>query len=385
MGSATALASSSGALEANVAAQFAPVRGIEWSQLPADWHAYAAPFILPRPTRQPIGDGPAAPQGRSEKSKRPVHRFHENPNSRLGRKPTAFARTGHGTPPRFAELRWDRCVEGPSRCLCASFRSGLRCRARWPSPCATRRRSAYPCSCPDCARGHRRVETTVAAALASAGLPLAVVNPRQIRDFARATGRLAKTDALDAQIIALFAERIRPEPRPLADADSQSLAELIARRRQVVEMIGMETNRLHQARNSRVQHMLRATLKTLKAQLAELDHDIDDTVKRSPVWRVADNLLTSVPGLAMSPRTLLSLICLSSANSTAAVSLLSSVSHRSIATLGRCAASEPSPVVVLTFAMLCIWQRSPQSDGTLSSANITKAWSNGDVQRRLRS
>jgi transposase len=140
-------------------------------------------------------------------------------------------------------------------------------------------------------------EIIVAAALASAGLPLAVVNPRQIRDFARATGRLAKTDALDAQIIALFAERIRPEPRPLADADSQSLAELIARRRQVVEMIGMETNRLHQARNSQVQRMLRVTLKTLKAQLAELDHDIDDTVKRSPVWRIADDLLTSVPGV----------------------------------------------------------------------------------------
>ena len=140
-------------------------------------------------------------------------------------------------------------------------------------------------------------EIIVAAALASAGLPLAVVNPRQIRDFARATGRLAKTDALDAQIVALFAERIRPEPRPLADADSQSLAELIARRRQVVEMIGMETNRLHQARNLRVQRMLRATLKTLKAQLAELDHDIDDTIKQSPVWRVADDLLTSVPGV----------------------------------------------------------------------------------------
>ena len=74
-------------------------------------------------------------------------------------------------------------------------------------------------------------EITVAAALASAGLPLAVVNPRQIRDFARATGRLAKTDALDAQIIALFAERIRPKPRPIADADSQALAELMARRR----------------------------------------------------------------------------------------------------------------------------------------------------------
>ena len=111
-------------------------------------------------------------------------------------------------------------------------------------------------------------EITVAAALASAGLPLAVVNPRQIRDFARATGRLAKTDALDAQVIALFAERVRPEPRPLADADSQNLAELIARRRQVVEMIGMETNRLYQVRNARVQRMLRTTVNALTAQLA---------------------------------------------------------------------------------------------------------------------
>src|SRR6187200_1559781 len=99
-------------------------------------------------------------------------------------------------------------------------------------------------------------ELTVAAALAGAGLPLAVVNPRQIRAFARATGRLAKTDALDAEAIALFAERIRPEPRPLADAESLSLGELVARRRQVVEMICMETNRLHQAQNPRVQRML---------------------------------------------------------------------------------------------------------------------------------
>jgi transposase len=140
-------------------------------------------------------------------------------------------------------------------------------------------------------------EATVAAALAGAHLPIAVVNPRQIRDFARATGRLAKTDALDAQAIALFAERIRPDARPLADADSKVLAELVARRRQVVEMIGMETNRLHQARNPRVQGMLKATLKTLTDQLAELDRDIDDTVRRSPIWRAADDLLTSVPGI----------------------------------------------------------------------------------------
>jgi len=149
-------------------------------------------------------------------------------------------------------------------------------------------------------------EITVAAALASAGLPLAVVNPRQIRDFARATGRLAKTDSLDAQIIALFAERIRPEPRPIADADSQALAELIARRRQVVEMIGMETNRFRQARNPRVQRTIKATLKTLEAQLAELDREIDDSVRGSSIWRAADDLLTSVPGVGdVTSRTLI--------------------------------------------------------------------------------
>jgi transposase len=116
-------------------------------------------------------------------------------------------------------------------------------------------------------------EITVAAALASTGLPLAVVNPRQIRDFARAIGRLAKTDAIDAQVIALFAERIRPEPRPVADAESQALAELVARRRQVVEMIGMESNRLRQARDHRVQRTIKVTLQMLEAQLAELDRD----------------------------------------------------------------------------------------------------------------
>lgn len=149
-------------------------------------------------------------------------------------------------------------------------------------------------------------EITVAAALAAAGLPLAVVNPRQIRDFARATGRLAKTDALDAEVIALFAERIRPEPRPIADADSQALGELVARRRQVVEMIGMESNRLRQARTPRVQRTISATLKTLQAQLAELDHEINDTVRSSPVWRATDDLLTSVPGVGdVTARTLI--------------------------------------------------------------------------------
>ena len=149
-------------------------------------------------------------------------------------------------------------------------------------------------------------EITVAAALASAGLPLAVVNPRQIRDFARATGRLAKTDALDAQIIALFAERIRPEPRPISDADSLILAELTARRRQIVEMIGMESNRQRQARDPRVQGSIDATLKILAAQLSGLDRDIDGAVRGSPIWRALDDLLTSVPGVGeVTARTLI--------------------------------------------------------------------------------
>ena len=149
-------------------------------------------------------------------------------------------------------------------------------------------------------------EIAVAATLASVQLPLAVVNPRQIRDFARATGKLAKTDALDAEVMALFAERIRPEPRPIADADSQILAELIARRRQVVEMIGMEGNRLKQARDLRVQRAIKAMLKALQEQLAKLDKDINDTVKSSPAWRAADELLTSVPGVGeVTSRTLI--------------------------------------------------------------------------------
>jgi transposase len=124
--------------------------------------------------------------------------------------------------------------------------------------------------------------------------------------FARATGRLAKTDRLDAAAIALFAERVRPEPRPVPDAAAQALAELVARRRQIVEMIGMEQNRSRQARASKVTRTIQATLKVLEAQLSELDADIDDTVRGSPAWRAADDLLQSVPGIGgVTARTLI--------------------------------------------------------------------------------
>lgn len=149
-------------------------------------------------------------------------------------------------------------------------------------------------------------EVTVAAALAGAGLPLAVVNPRQIRAFARAVGRLAKTDALDAEIIALLAERIRPEPRPVAQAEVLALAELVARRRQLIEMIGMQANRRRQARGPKARRTLEATSKTLEAQLAELDREIDGMVRGSSAWRAADDLPTSVPGIGgVTARTLI--------------------------------------------------------------------------------
>jgi transposase len=149
-------------------------------------------------------------------------------------------------------------------------------------------------------------EAALAAGLAAGNLPVAVVNPRQIRDFARATGRLAKTDQVDAAVIALFAERIRPEPRPLPDAEARALAELVARRRQVLGMVGMETNRRCAARDPRVRTAIDETLAMLRSQLARLDADIDATIRASPVWREAEDFLTSVPGIGgVTARTLI--------------------------------------------------------------------------------
>jgi transposase len=147
---------------------------------------------------------------------------------------------------------------------------------------------------------------TVAAALSGAKLALAVVDPRQIRDFARALGRLAKTDALDAQTIAPFAERIRSEPRPLADAQAQRLAELVARRRQIVEMIGAESNRRRQARDPRLQRDRDTHLLWPHQALARIERDLDDPIRGSPVWRATEDLLASVPGGgAVTARTLI--------------------------------------------------------------------------------
>ena len=140
-------------------------------------------------------------------------------------------------------------------------------------------------------------EVAVAAALASAGLPVAVVNPRQIRDFARATGQLAKTDRLDAAANARFAEGVQPEVRALPSVEAQALGELMARRRQLVDMLGAERNRHGQVRDRRLQRRIGAHVEWLRKAIAEVERDLNDTIRSSPVWREKDELLTSVPGI----------------------------------------------------------------------------------------
>ena len=142
-------------------------------------------------------------------------------------------------------------------------------------------------------------ETIVAAGLAAAGLPVAVVNPRQVRDFARATGQLAKTDTLDAAVIAHFAEAVQPPPRPLADPQAQLLGELMARRRQLLEMIVAEGNRRRLLTARRTLKSIDRVVTTLKAQLAEIDRDIDRSIRGTPAWREAEDLLTSVPSVGI--------------------------------------------------------------------------------------
>src|SRR6202049_5037049 len=140
-------------------------------------------------------------------------------------------------------------------------------------------------------------ETVVASALGAARLPLAVVNPRCIRDFARATGKLAKTNKIDAAAIAHFAEAVRPPVRPIADAEAQALGELLARRRQVIEMIVAERNRRRMATQCRVIRAIERHLALLQAELSELEHDIDGAIRNSPAWHADADLLASVPGI----------------------------------------------------------------------------------------
>ena len=140
------------------------------------------------------------------------------------------------------------------------------------------------------------LQERVAAALAAAGSWVAVVNPRQVRDFARSTGRLAKTDRLDAQALPRFAAAVRPEPRPLPAAERQALIDLVARRRQLVEMRAAE-----RIRRSRITPALRGQLENhlewLSKAIAALDGDIGTALRTSAAWRTDDDLLRSVPGI----------------------------------------------------------------------------------------
>jgi transposase len=140
-------------------------------------------------------------------------------------------------------------------------------------------------------------EYPAAAALAAAGAPVAVVNPRQVRDFAKATGRLAKTDALDAAVLAHFAAAVRPEARPLPDADTRRLAELLDRRRQLLATRAMESNRLARAAAPAVRRDIAAHLRWLDGRLGRADRELAAAVEASPVWRANDDLLRSIPGV----------------------------------------------------------------------------------------
>src|SRR5438128_9612678 len=139
-------------------------------------------------------------------------------------------------------------------------------------------------------------ERAAIAALAAAGLPVVVANPRQVRDFARATGQLAKTDALDAGMLALFAERVRPTPRPLPDAAVQLLDAVLTRRRQLLEMLTAEKNRLGFAPKP-VHRGIHAHIRWLERQLDDVTKELAALIEASPVWRAKDDLLQSVPGV----------------------------------------------------------------------------------------
>lgn len=140
-------------------------------------------------------------------------------------------------------------------------------------------------------------ESLVAVSLAEAGLPVAVVNPRQVRKFAEALGQLAKTDAIDARVIAHFAEAVCPPPRPLPDAMLTQLQDLLARRRQLVIMINAEKQRLATAENPITRRSCAALLKSLAAERTRIDRAIDKLIQASPLWCKKRDVLTSVPGV----------------------------------------------------------------------------------------
>ena len=140
------------------------------------------------------------------------------------------------------------------------------------------------------------LDISLVAALATASLPVVVVNPRQVRDFAKATGKLAKTDAIDAHVLAHFAEGVSPAPRPIADADTRSLSALVARRHQTVSMLVAEKNSLGTILPS-VRLHIQPHINWLEQALSDLDSHLESTLREYPLWREKENLLRSAPGV----------------------------------------------------------------------------------------
>ena len=150
-------------------------------------------------------------------------------------------------------------------------------------------------------------ERALVAQCGAAGLPVAVVNPRQVRAFAQALGRTAKTDAIDADLLAAFGARMQPPPRPIADAATQTLAAMITRRRQLIEMMGMERRRLeHAPPTGKITRELRHHIRWLERRVEDLDDELGTAIEASPLWRVHEDLRRSVPGIGpTTARTLL--------------------------------------------------------------------------------
>jgi transposase len=140
-------------------------------------------------------------------------------------------------------------------------------------------------------------ETIAAAAIAGAALPLAIVNPAQVRHFAQAVGKRAKTDPLDAAVIAHFAEAVKPPVRPVPDAQARLLADLVARRRQIIAMIVTERQREKRAAMARVRKGILRHVRMLEKELLDVDEDIGELVRGSPAWREKEDLLITVPGV----------------------------------------------------------------------------------------
>lgn len=140
-------------------------------------------------------------------------------------------------------------------------------------------------------------ERALVARLLAARLPVVVANPRQVRDFAKATGKLAKTDRIDARVLAHFARTINPQPRALPDENTRMLQEKLARRGQLVQMLNAENNRLKQARSRDVQASIKQVLTVLEKQIQDVDDDLDTLIRQSAAWREKENLLKGVPGI----------------------------------------------------------------------------------------